>query len=246
METSSILLAFVLTMIAGLSTGVGSLIAFFAKRTNTKFLSAALGFSAGVMVYISFMELMPEALGMLGQQMSPRMAHICMLAAFFAGTSFIALIDFLIPEDENPHEIHRVEELSDTRRLQRTGVLMALAIGIHNFPEGLATFASALGNLDIAIPIVVAIAIHNIPRRHSRVGTHLPGHGQPQESLLVLALLGSGRAGRGPHRLPLPAPPSGPPSSTPCCWPSSRVSWSSSRSTNCCPAPRNTAITTTA
>lgn len=163
METSSILLAFVLTMIAGLSTGVGSLIAFFAKRTNTKFLSAALGFSAGVMVYISFMELMPEALGMLGQQMSPRMAHICMLAAFFAGTSFIALIDFLIPEDENPHEIHRVEELSDTRRLQRTGVLMALAIGIHNFPEGLATFASALGNLDIAIPIVVAIAIHNIP-----------------------------------------------------------------------------------
>lgn len=109
----------------------------FAKRTNTKFLSAALGFSAGVMVYISFMELMPEALGMLGQQMSPRMAHICMLAAFFAGTSFIALIDFLIPEDENPHEIHRVEELSDTRRLQRTGVLMALAIGIHNFPEGL-------------------------------------------------------------------------------------------------------------
>ena len=86
---------------------MGSLIAFFAKRTNTKFLSAALGFSAGVMVYISFMELMPEAVGMLGQQMSARMSHITMLLAFFAGTSFIALIDFLIPEDENPHEVHR-------------------------------------------------------------------------------------------------------------------------------------------
>ena len=152
MEINSILLAFLLTMIAGLSTGVGSLIAFFAKRTNTKFLSAALGFSAGVMIYISFMELMPEALGMLSENFSPRMSNIYMLIAFFSGTSFIALIDFLIPEDENPHEIHRVEELSGQQRLHRTGILMALAISIHNFPEGLATFASALGNIDIAIP----------------------------------------------------------------------------------------------
>ena len=152
MEINSILLAFLLTMIAGLSTGVGSLIAFFAKRTNTKFLSAALGFSAGVMIYISFMELMPEALGMLSESFSPRMSNIYMLIAFFSGTSFIALIDFLIPE-----------ELSGQQRLHRTGILMALAISIHNFPEGLATFASALGNIDIAIPIVIAIAIHNIP-----------------------------------------------------------------------------------
>ena len=139
MEINSILLAFLLTMIAGLSTGVGSLIAFFAKRTNTKFLSAALGFSAGVMIYISFMELMPEALGMLSENFSPRMSNIYMLIAFFSGTSFIALIDFLIPEDENPHEVHRVEELSGQQRLHRTGILMALAISIHNFPEGLAT-----------------------------------------------------------------------------------------------------------
>ena len=124
MEINSILLAFLLTMIAGLSTGVGSLIAFFAKRTNTKFLSAALGFSAGVMIYISFMELMPEALGMLSENFSPRMSNIYMLIAFFSGTSFIALIDFLIPEDENPHEIHRVEELSGQQRLHRTGILI--------------------------------------------------------------------------------------------------------------------------
>ncbi len=161
--TGSILLAFLLTTISGLSTGVGSLIAFFAKRTNTKFLSAALGFSAGVMVYISFMELMPEALDILGEQFSPRLSNIYMLIAFFIGISFIAIIDFLIPEDENPHEVHRVEELNQRGQLHRTGILMALAIGIHNFPEGLATFASALGSIDIAIPIVIAIAIHNIP-----------------------------------------------------------------------------------
>ncbi len=161
--TGSILLAFLLTTLSGLSTGVGSLIAFFAKRTNTKFLSAALGFSAGVMVYISFMELIPEALDILGEQFSPRLSNIYMLTVFFIGIAFIAIIDFLIPEDENPHEVHRVEELNQRSQLHRTGILMALAIGIHNFPEGLATFASALGSIDIAIPIAIAIAIHNIP-----------------------------------------------------------------------------------
>ena len=200
MEINSILLAFLLTMIAGLSTGVGSLIAFFAKRTTTKILSAALGFSAGVMIYISFMELMPEALGMLSENFSPRMSNIYMLIAFFSGTSFIALIDFLIPEDENPHEIHRVEELSGQQRLHRTGILMALAISIHNFPEGLATFASALGNIDIAIPIVIAIALHNIP---DGLRTHLSSDGQPQESILVFPAFRYGRAGRRTHRIPV-------------------------------------------
>ena len=118
-----------------------------------------------------------------------------MLIAFFSGTSFIALIDFLIPEDENPHEIHRVEELSGQQRLHRTGILMALAISIHNFPEGLATFASALGNIDIAIPIVIAIAIHNIPEG---IAVSVP-----QESILVFPAFRYGRAGRRTHRIPV-------------------------------------------
>ena len=163
METSSILLAFVLTMIAGLSTGVGSLIAFFAKRTNTKFLSAALGFSAGVMVYISFMELMPEAVSLLEKVYMEKEATVYMLLAFFAGIAVIALIDFLVPGDENPHEMHDSEEYRKGGRLKRTGVMMALAIGIHNFPEGMATFGSALSDMSIAVPIMFAIAIHNIP-----------------------------------------------------------------------------------
>lgn len=117
---------------------------------------------------------------MLSESFSPRMSNIYMLIAFFSGTSFIALIDFLIPEDENPHEIHRVEELSGQQRLHRTGILMALAISIHNFPEGLATFASALGNIDIAIPIVIAIAIHNIPEGIAVSVPHLSSDGQPQ------------------------------------------------------------------
>lgn len=164
MPIQTILLAFGLTMVAGLSTGLGSVLAFFTKRTNEKFLSAALGLSAGVMIYISFMEMMPESLQLLTESYAERLAAVYMLLAFFSGIVLIMLIDFLIPSDENPHEMHGVGEIGDQHpKLKRTGLMVALAIAIHNFPEGLATFTSALENLDIAIPIVVAIAIHNIP-----------------------------------------------------------------------------------
>lgn len=154
--------AFALTMIAGLATGIGSLASLLAKKTNTRFLSAALGISAGVMIYVSFMELMPESVGMLQARYPERTASIYALLSFFAGIGFIALIDRLVPEDENPHEF-RPETGHADGRMKRTGIMMALAIGIHNFPEGLATFASAMENIDIALPIVFAIAIHNIP-----------------------------------------------------------------------------------
>ncbi len=163
METENILLAFGLTLIAGLSTGIGSLIALLTKKTNTRFLSASLGLSAGVMIYVSFMELMPEAVHQLQEIYPGKQADSYMLLAFFFGIGLIALIDRLVPEDENPHEIHLDSEMPSTQKLKRTGILMALAIGIHNFPEGLATFTSALTNLEIAVPIVFAIAIHNIP-----------------------------------------------------------------------------------
>ena len=159
---SNLLLAFGLTLIAGLSTGIGSLIAFLAKKTNTRFLSAALGLSAGVMIYVSFMELMPESVAHLQTLYSEKTATAFMLTAFFLGIGFIALIDKLVPEDENPHEMHSSQD-AHPQRLKRTGVMMALAIGIHNFPEGLATFTSALANIEVALPIVFAIAIHNIP-----------------------------------------------------------------------------------
>lgn len=163
MNTDSILTALGLTCIAGLSTGIGSLIALIAKKTNTKFLSAALGLSAGVMIYVSFMELMPESVHLLNGIYTDKTANIYMLLAFFAGIALIALIDHFVPEDENPHEMHNEPETATDVKLKRTGIMMALAIGIHNFPEGLATFASALSDIEIAIPIVFAVAIHNIP-----------------------------------------------------------------------------------
>lgn len=154
-ETSQVLLAFALTLFAGLATGIGSLVAFVAKRTNTKFLSFSLGFSAGVMVYISFMELVPEAGKVLND--------LQLVLSFFGGIGLIAIIDFLIPEDENPHEIHLAEDMEKNVRLKRMGIMIALSIAIHNFPEGVAAFMSGMNSLDVGIPIALAIAIHNIP-----------------------------------------------------------------------------------
>lgn len=168
MDTSTILIAFGLTLFAGLSTGIGSAIAFFAKKTNTGFLSVALGFSAGVMIYVSFVEILVKARTELVSEMGTVSGNWITVAAFFGGILLIALIDRMIPSIENPHEMHKVEEMYDEKamkdkKLMRMGLFTALAIAIHNFPEGLATFTAAITDPSLGIAIAVAIAIHNIP-----------------------------------------------------------------------------------
>ena len=184
----SILVPFLLTLFAGLSTGIGSLIAFLCKHTNRKFLSVSLGFSAGVMIYVSLIEIFTEAQETLAGELGLRAGSWATVGAFFGGMLFIAVIDKLVPSEENPHEMKPVECISGepfdvkiegnvsgsfpggdskedkkSHSLMRMGLFTALAIAIHNFPEGLATFISALQEPEVAIPIVVAIAIHNIP-----------------------------------------------------------------------------------
>ncbi len=152
----SVGLALLLTTMAGLSTGIGSAIAYFIRKPKMIYLSFSLGLSAGVMIYVSFMELLPNAIEGAGEAQS--------IAAFFAGILFIGLIDLAIPEAENPHEYKQLSDIKmKDQTLMRTGVLTALAIGIHNFPEGLATFGLALTNVRLGAIIAVAIAIHNIP-----------------------------------------------------------------------------------
>ncbi len=162
---NQILIALGLTLIAGMSTGIGSLMAFMTSKTNRRFLSFALGLSAGVMVYISFMEIMPEAIDGMRLIHGEKTGMIYALLAFFSGIGLIAVIDYLIPEDENPHELAYVENVvkGNDKGIHRTALMLAAAISIHNFPEGIATFITGLEGLDMALPIVVAIAIHNIP-----------------------------------------------------------------------------------
>lgn len=192
---SGVWFALGLTLVAGMATGIGSAIAFFAKRTNYRFLSIATGFSAGVMLYVSFVEILLKGSDALVEHYGDPAGYWVNTAAFFGGMALIGLIDNLIPSAENPHETHAEVETAplhdaeapfpdgcvlaeattahteaglhdhavDHHKLMRMGLFTALAIGIHNFPEGLATFLSALEDPGLGIAIAIAIALHNIP-----------------------------------------------------------------------------------
>lgn len=164
----NLLFAFGLTLMAGLATGIGSLLAFFTSRTNTKFLSLALGFSAGVMIYVSMIEIFVKAQVALVTAMGEGPGKWMTVVGFFGGMILIAAIDKFIPKQGNPHELKKVEEMTNKdvgkdTQLLKMGTFTALAIGIHNFPEGIATFTSALQDPALGVAIAIAIAIHNIP-----------------------------------------------------------------------------------
>ncbi len=167
METGNIFFALGLTIFAGLSTGVGSVMAFFSKKFSPKFLAAALGFSAGVMIYVSLVEIFAKAKDSLTALYGIKQGYWVTVIAFFVGIGIIALIDKLVPSYENPHELKNLErkkaEEAHKNKLMRMGLFSALAIGLHNFPEGLATFMGALQDPALGISIAIAIAIHNIP-----------------------------------------------------------------------------------
>ena len=158
-------IAVIVTTLAGLATGLGGLFAFNKYTNNKKFLSFALGLSAGVMIYVSFIEIFPKAFESLAEVFPSNQAYLFTTIAFFVGLAIIALIDFLIPKQHNPHEvIAGLDQVAtEKKNLLRLGIFTAIAISLHNFPEGLATFLATLEEPNVGIAIAVAIAIHNIP-----------------------------------------------------------------------------------
>lgn len=247
---SSVWIALGLTVFAGMATGIGSAIAFFARRTNYRFLSVATGFSAGVMLYVSFVEIFFKGVDALVKAYGEYWGHWINAASFFGGIALIGLIDNLIPASENPHETHAEEETaplhdayaplpdfdavaadsrhavagthdhgSHARKLMRMGLFTALAIAIHNFPEGLATFLAALQDPGVGVAIAVAIALHNIPegisvsvpiyyatgnRRKAFTYSVLSGLAEPVGAgfgYLALRLLVGDEAGGIPHQV---------------------------------------------
>jgi ZIP family zinc transporter len=188
-------IAFGLTLFAGMATGIGSILAFAVRRTNYRFLAISTGFSAGVMLYVSFVEIFVKGSEALTARYGDNLGNWINAASFFGGMALIGLIDNLIPSAENPHEVHPAEEIEEMQdpgtsltdsvgaaasagtastaaahdhdarnsSLMRMGLFSALAIGIHNFPEGLATFLAALQDPALGLAIAIAIALHNIP-----------------------------------------------------------------------------------
>ncbi len=169
MTTETFLFAFGLTLAAGLATGIGGLMSFFTRTTNKRFLALSLGFSAGVMLYISMIEIYGKAEESLVDFLGKESGQWLTAGSFFAGFILIAAIDRLIPSGENPHEIRLVEEMQihpdkvADDKLMRMGLVTALAVAIHNFPEGLVTFIAAVEDPSLGIAVALAIALHNIP-----------------------------------------------------------------------------------
>lgn len=167
--------ALAMTLVAGVSTGIGGLIAVYGAK-GKRFLPLSLGLSAGVMIYVSFVELFQMAFDTLAVDYGDKTGMMLTVLGFFIGIAIIFCIDQLLPENINPHEIspprdaprdrgmHGVKsDSSEMQRLRRVGLMAALAIVIHNFPEGIATFASGLQDIRMGLAICVAVAIHNIP-----------------------------------------------------------------------------------
>ncbi len=187
---NNILNGLLLSLFAGMSTAIGAAIAFIAGSRGGRFLSFGLGLSAGVMVYVSFVEILPHSSETAGKWMA--------LIAFFIGIGLSALIDRLIPEAQNPHEVRKEKSIKllklgagkDRRKLLRTGMFTAFAITLHNFPEGFATFAAAATDIKLGLTIAIAVAIHNIPEGISVSVPIYAATGDKKKAFIYSALSG--------------------------------------------------------
>ena len=155
--------ALILTLLAGMSTLFGGFLTFFVKRNNLSSLSVGLGFSAGVMIYISLTEILTSSQDMLKAAFSAHSSQMITFISFFAGILIAILIDYFIPDHIETDLLEGEEHCNHKHRIKRAGVVTAIAIAIHNFPEGLATFLISSQDLTLGIPVAIAIAIHNIP-----------------------------------------------------------------------------------
>ena len=193
MFEGNFIIALLLTLFAGMATGIGGAIIMFVKKFSPKYLCATLGFSAGVMILISLVELFQEAREALSMQFGDKLGLLYTLLSFFGGMAIIALIDNFVPKENNPHEVNSMtiqvheeavgqhkavlsfgeeepvpgsgNSLPDSKsgNLLRLGIFSSLVIAVHNFPEGLATFISAIENPELGASIAFAIALHNLP-----------------------------------------------------------------------------------
>lgn len=151
---NNFLLAILFTIIAGFATTIGGCIVLFLKRTpSPSFMSLTLGFSAGVMIIISFQELLHNAINSLG--------FVPANFAFLVGFGLMFLIDYLVPH-EFIGQIDRKENKAYDPKVLKTGLFVAVGIAIHNFPEGMAVFVGTLKDVKFGLAIAVAIGIHNI------------------------------------------------------------------------------------
>ena len=187
-------LAFSLTMLAGLTTAIGGAIAFVTKKDNLKTLSVGLGFSAGVMIFVSLVDIIPNSEALLKVNF-PNLYQWLDFGGFILGIVVSVLIDYFLPDHVDTEELLHPDAPEEDNhfkhyKLKRAGMLTAIAICVHNFPEGMATFLTTTQNITLGLSVALAIAIHNIPEG---IAVALPIYhvtGKKRYAMLYAALSG--------------------------------------------------------
>lgn len=187
-------LAFGLTLLAGLTTAIGGAIAFVTNKDNLKTLSIGLGFSAGVMIFVSLVDIIPSSEKLLKINF-PHMFQWLVYGGFILGIVISVLIDYFLPDHVDTEELLNPDAPEDKAKhnhykLKRAGTLTAIAICVHNFPEGMATFLTTTQDVTLGVSVAIAIAIHNIPEG---IAVALPIYhvtGKKRYAMLYAALSG--------------------------------------------------------
>lgn len=163
------LIALLISLIAGLATAIGGFLATHRRMIERPYMATSLAFAAGAMLFVSFMELLPLGVDIVSELKPQKIALILVYASFFTGIAAVLLIDRVLPQSFNPSEIEGKEtDLSQDQartntRLLRSGLLVAVVLALHNFPEGMSTFLASYQDISVGIVLAAAIAIHNIP-----------------------------------------------------------------------------------
>ena len=182
--------AMLITLFAGLSTAIGAGIAFIVKKDNLKALSVGLGFSAGVMIFVSFMDMVPEAEKLLAMYF-PHKSQWMVYIGFIIGLIVAILIDYFLPDHIDTDDVLNPDCTAHRDyKIKRAGLFTAIAICVHNFPEGMATFFTTTQNITLGLSVGIAIAIHNIPEG---IAVALPMYhvtGKKRYAMLYAALSG--------------------------------------------------------
>ena len=156
--------AMILSAIAGLATSIGAAATFFMRKTDVRLFALGMSFSAGVMIYISFMDILPMSIAQVAEGDSPlfgsgKLAHAFVLGMFFIGVASAALIDYFVPEHVESGDFDK----TGRKKTMKAGLFTAIALAIHNFPEGISVFVSGVEDIKVGLFVAAAIAIHNIP-----------------------------------------------------------------------------------
>ena len=148
-----VLLSFIITAFAGISTIIGFLVIFIKKKNHNKIIVSSLSFASGVMVCTSISDLIPESINLLSSSLSTINTVIFSFLSILLGIIVSMIINYYVPDNNNYED----------NTLFRVGIISMIVIILHNIPEGIATFMASSSNINLGVSLAIAIAMHNIP-----------------------------------------------------------------------------------